>query len=73
MTKTPLDFLLDSISWIECPPPEEPSPEGLPYVTHEGVLQLGGYRLRCYVLSSGVRIIDAKDMEALFSPTTPSE
>lgn len=36
-------------------------------VTHTGVLELAGHRLRCHVLNSGQRVFDAEDVEAFFS------
>jgi len=43
-----------------------PEPNGLPYITHEGLLKIGDASLRCYVLSNGQRIFDKRDVEAFF-------
>lgn len=34
----------------------------LPVVTHTGIVQIGGMRLTCHVLSNGVRVFDADDL-----------
>lgn len=39
----------------------------LPYITHEGVMKIGDANLRCYVLSNGMRIFDAEDVEKFFN------
>jgi hypothetical protein len=39
---------------------------GIPYVTHEGVLQLAGCELRVFQLSNGKRVISAKDVHKMF-------
>jgi hypothetical protein len=62
---TPVDRLLDGVTWRPEPPPAVTG--GLPYVTHSGVLRIPGLPdLRCYVLSNGKRIFDAEDIEAAF-------
>lgn len=65
---TPMDKLLDAVKWTPvevCKPAD--NPDNLPTVTHEGILTIGDRKLRCYQLSSGQRIIDAKDLEDFFS------
>lgn len=39
----------------------------LPYITHEGVMKIGDANFRCYVLSNGMRIFDAEDVEKFFN------
>jgi hypothetical protein len=49
--------------------------EGGLYATHEGVWELGDYKLRCYRLSDGRAVIHADDVHAFFGefpPTTGS-
>jgi len=54
--KAPIDQLLDTVQWevVEGPLPD--NPDGLPHITHKGVLNLGGIELPCAVLSDGQRI-----------------
>lgn len=66
-TSTPIDVLLDRVEWkaVELPPAHEFGTDevcDLPHVTHEGVLEFSGLKLRCYQLSTGQRIIDAEDL-----------
>lgn len=60
----PIERLLDTVEWQKLPPPR--ADNGLPFATHEGVLEFGEARLRCYQLSTGVRVFDADDIEAFF-------
>lgn len=39
----------------------------LPYITHEGVMEIGKKKLRCYVLNNGMRIFNAEDVESFFN------
>jgi hypothetical protein len=64
MSKTPTELLLDSATWKEVGPPVEQGE--LPYVTHEGTLEIGGYSLRCYRLSSGQAVFHADDFRRFF-------
>lgn len=58
-----MDNLLDGVEWRRVEyRPNPPDDDGLPYVTHEGVLQLCGRMLRCYQLSTGQRVIDGEDL-----------
>lgn len=36
----------------------------LPYVTHEGVLQLGEFKIKSFILNTGDRVFDAEDFQA---------
>ncbi len=56
--------ILDTVQFTEVPPPDEPG--DLPFVTHEGVLEVDGKRLRCYRISDGRAIINAEDFHAFF-------
>lgn len=44
--------------------------DGIPYVTHEGIFQIGDIQVKVYQLNTGQRIIDANDpiWELLFNP-----
>lgn len=61
---TSIGSLLDAIEWKLVSSTLETG--GLPYVKHEGVLNLGGATLRVYQLSNGQRIISSEDLERLF-------
>lgn len=65
--KTPIEMTLDGLQWREVAPEIEPSIDnGLPHVTHEGLLTIGDVSLRCYQLSDGSRVFDADDAAAFF-------
>ena len=57
--------ILDRVNFTEVPPPE--APEGLPFVTHEGIMNIAGHCLRCYRISDGRAIIDVDDFNSFFS------
>lgn len=63
--KKPIDSLLDSVEWQQ-EEPQAPSPDGIPHVTHHGVLNIGGFELRCYRLSDGQSVFNADDFEGFF-------
>lgn len=66
---TPIEQLLGKVAWkrIELPTPDtRPTRSGLPVATHEGVLNLAGFPLRCYQLNNGMRVFDADDLQKLF-------
>ncbi len=56
--------ILDSIDWETVTPDQ--SSDGGPTVTHEGILELGNYKLRCYRLDDGRSIINADDFREFF-------
>lgn len=61
MGKTPIEIMLDRVDWKRTD--AQPNKEGLPYTTHEGILDLGGYKLRVFMLNTGERIIEKNDLE----------
>ncbi len=67
-TKTPAETLLDRVEWRETniQASEVKDESDLPCATHEGVLELGDMKLRCYRLSNGQTIINADDMNEFF-------
>lgn len=71
----PIEKLLDECEWAEVPPPKEHG--DLPYVTHSGVLRIGGVELDVYRLSDGLRIISSESfgryLGAFFSIDRPEE
>lgn len=67
--KTPIEMMLDGAQWkaldadqIACD-----HDNGLPYATHEGVLDIMGHKLRCYRLNTGQTVFHADDMNDFFA------
>lgn len=58
--------ILEDVAWTEEPKHDSPT-LGFPYVTHSGVLDLAGVKLRCYRLSDGRAILDAEDIHAFLA------
>lgn len=61
---TPIETILDKLEYI--PTNASPNKEGLPYVTHEGTLQLGEISIRVCVLNTGQRIIPSDELKRVF-------
>jgi hypothetical protein len=61
--KTPIEVLLDAVDWK---PLDVPVGIAQPYAIQEGVLEIGGFQFRCYVLNNGQRLLDANDLERFF-------
>lgn len=62
---TPVDVMMNSIEWQEI----ESSfafrlDDGVPYATHEGKLNIGGFEFECYQLSNGARVISEESLMA---------
>lgn len=64
MAKTPIEAILDKLEYT--PTSAEPNKEGLPYVTHEGTLQIGEISIRVCVLNTGQRIIPEEELKRVF-------
>jgi len=62
--------IFNNVKWDLLPPQEE-SGDGIPYATHEGILEIVGKKLRCYRLSNGQAVIHADDMRELFGDLLP--
>lgn len=60
--------ILRNVAMKKVPPPEACG-DGIPYVTHQGVLDIAGFSLRCYRLNDGRAIIDRDDFHAFFEAT----
>lgn len=67
----PIEMMLEGVTWV----PVTPQPrdfathgadDGIPYATHEGILDLFGIEMRCFRLSDGKAVIDAESVEKLF-------
>jgi hypothetical protein len=61
---TPIDKILDRLDWE--PTGDTEDGDGIPIVTHKGVLNLGGLSLQVFQLSNGLRVIPEEDMEQFF-------
>ncbi len=61
---TPIEKMMDSVQWEEIEVDSDYVGGELPYSTHEGVLTIGGLKLRCYRLSNGQNIFNADDIAA---------
>lgn len=59
-----MSSILDGLDWE--PVARAQSHDGLPIVTHEGILEIGAHKLRCYRLDDGRAIINADDFRAFF-------
>lgn len=64
--------MLDAVQWEEVPPPFHRNVNGIPHVTHKGVLEVGDKKLTCYQLSDGRRVFDAGHVEAFFDGVLPA-
>ena len=64
--KRPVDVLLDGVVWKQVSGEVVDQDDGIPYATHEGVLEVGGLSLRCYRLSDGRAVFNADDLEVFF-------
>lgn len=63
--KPPIEMMLDGVEWK----PFESAPTGelnLPYVTHQGELEIDTLKLTVYQLSDGQRIIPEDQMIVFF-------
>lgn len=54
--------IMQNVVWEVCDPPKE-TKNGIPYVTHEGVLEMMGKRMRCFRLSNGEAVFEAEDFK----------
>ena len=65
--RAPIEMMLDGITWVPLTPVKPSGPDnsdGVPFATHEGVLELGGHFLRCYRLNTGQAVFAADDINA---------
>jgi hypothetical protein len=75
MVNTAMDKILDTLEWI---PVEESGCgddcDGLPYVTHRGMLNVAGIELEVFQLSSGQRVISEESVMRFFGvPEQPND
>ena len=65
MSTTPIEQMLDEIDYK---PVEAPITNcGLPYATHEGILNIFNIEIKVSVLNDGRRIISEDDINRLFN------
>lgn len=63
----PIEELLSNVDFKPCDPPRD-NPDGLPYMTHTGVLKIGdNIELPCAVLSNGQRIFYGDSIEEMMT------
>ena len=60
----PIELLLDKVTFI--PIKYETTPAEI-YATHEGILEIGEYKLRVYQLNNGKRVIEQHDLINFFN------
>ncbi len=60
-----IDTIMRNVEWVEVENKCEKS--DLPHVTHEGNVEIGVFAIRCYTLSDGTRILNAEDVESIFT------
>jgi hypothetical protein len=64
---TPADAMMNSVEWQSIEPDAAMlADDGIPYATHEGVLNIGGFEFKCYQLSDGKRVFDADSVHRFF-------
>lgn len=66
----PIDLILDGVQWKAEERTQASDADGLPHVTHSGVLDIAGFQLKVYRLSDGQAVIDADDMHRFFDGMT---
>lgn len=65
---SPIERLLDQVEWREIVGDWRQHPWGgwehgpTPVATHQGVLTVGSFKLRCYKLDNGKTVIDHEDV-----------
>lgn len=65
----PIDRMMRQVKWVALPPTM--GEVDLPYATHEGVLDIGGFQLHVHQLNTGQRVIDADDLRRFFDEEAP--
>ena len=68
MSRSPMDILMGRVDFRAVKVEDDVLfRDDLPYVTHEGKLEIDGFVFRCYRLSSGDAVFEAEDIERWFS------
>lgn len=68
---TPIEKMLDAVDWKVNENP--PAQSDISYATHEGILDIGGFKMRCYRLNTGENILNAEDVERFFGAEIVNE
>lgn len=61
-----IPMMLQGMTWV---PVDEPhcqrlaDGDGLPHVTHEGVFEIMGHKIKCFRLSTGQAVFEKEDFE----------
>lgn len=63
-----VDAMMETVVWEPTQLPE--GPQDLPYVTHEGVLEIDKFKIRVIQLNTGQRIIPEEEIEKFFCAAT---
>lgn len=66
----PIDMVLNGLTWEPVVRDIQPT-DDLPYVTHEGVFDFAGNKLRCYRLSNGKNVFNAEDFDKFLGMLNP--
>jgi hypothetical protein len=61
-----IDKLLDAVRWVPFEYESGEPKENLPFVTHQGVLNVLGIELKVCQLSNGMRVFEEGELEKLF-------
>lgn len=64
--RSQVDRLIDDLPLEPVPKPHDVV-DGMPYVTHSGVLCIGEHNFAVHQLSTGVRVLDVIDIERFFA------
>lgn len=63
--KLPIETMVDNV--VKPIVNIQPPTDGTPYATHEGVLEIEGKTLKCYILNTGQRIFNMQDVDDFFN------
>lgn len=61
-----MDGIMDNLDWKAVDTAIGDVDGNIPHVTHTGVLEITGIKMKCYRLSNGKTIIDSEDVNKLF-------
>lgn len=70
---TPIEKLISEVEMTPLSPLSVAEKEGLPYATHQGILNLAGHKFTIHQLSDGRRILDAEDVLNFMGLPVPDE
>lgn len=69
--ESPVEKMMREVPMKEVHWDHEPT-QGLPFVTHEGVLDIGGIGIEVVQLNTGVRLITTEGIHKFFEAFSPS-